>query len=70
MLNCGFNRTFITHVTTYKGCFAASSIDCVNNFVAINHVGNHDLRTFTGEQLGTNATKARGSSGDDGNFSL
>jgi hypothetical protein len=70
MLNCGLDRTFIAHVTTHKRCFTASSIDCVNNFVAIDNISDHDLGTFTGKQLSANATKTRGSSGDDGNFSL
>jgi hypothetical protein len=70
MLNSGFNRTFIAHVTTHEGCLSASSVNGVNNFVAINNISDHDLCAFAGEQFGTNTTKTRGSSGNDGNFSL
>jgi hypothetical protein len=70
VLNDCFNRTFITHVTTHKGCFAASGVNGINNFVAINNIRDHNLRTFTGEQFGPHTTKARRPSGNDGNFSL
>jgi hypothetical protein len=70
VLNSRFNRTFITHVTTHKGCFAASGVNGVDNFVAINNIGDHDLRAFTGKQFGTNTAKTRRPSCNDGNFSL
>jgi hypothetical protein len=70
VLNSRFNRTLITHVTTHKGCFAASGVNGVDNFVAINNIGDHNLCTFTGKQFGTDTTEARRPSGDDGNFSL
>jgi hypothetical protein len=70
VLNSRFNRTFIAHIATHKGCFAAGSIDGIDNFVAINNIRDHNLCTLTGKQLSSNTTKTRRTSGDDGYFSL
>jgi hypothetical protein len=70
VLNSRFNRTFIAHIATHKGYFAASGVNGIDNFITINNIRDHNLRAFTGKQFSPDTTKTRRTSGDDGNLSL
>ena len=62
------DRLLVGDVATHERCLASSCGDCLDGFVTVGQIGDHDLSTFSGEQLGADATQSRRCTRDQCHF--